>query len=211
MLGNAPEWPLDSPMTRSASSGPSTLARVLTGPPGRLLIPSAAFAGLLLTYGDSVPGSYFMTQIVGALLALGVAVVWGPRFVVGLLRADGRPGLRRHWARWAAVPLVGATVFGLLWFDVPSSARFALSKASMEQIAQRIAAGKEPASERRWAGLYQVSSIERSDDGVIFYLEDAGFLDRYGFIWSPKARVYQDLETAYKHIEGPWYEWREWF
>ncbi|MEV8630628.1 hypothetical protein AB0395_03135 [Streptosporangium sp. NPDC051023] len=89
---------------------------MLIGPPGRVLLPVTALAALLLLYGDSVPGGYFMTSILGVLLALGVAVVWTPRFLVGLFRADGRPGLYRHWPRWAVVPLAGVAVVALLSF-----------------------------------------------------------------------------------------------
>lgn len=195
-------------MTRSREPRLPTLTRVLIGPPGRWLIPVTALAGLLLMDAVSVPGGYFMTMILSVFTFLGVAVVWAPRLIVGLFRSDGRPGLRRHWLRWASVPLIGALTLGLVWPGVPYTARFALSESSMEHLAREIMAGREGESGGRWVGLFSMSSIQRADGAVLFSVRDTGFLDQYGFAWSPDGGPW--LENGeYTHIKGAWYEWRE--
>ncbi|MFB9878059.1 hypothetical protein ACFFMN_08955 [Planobispora siamensis] len=203
----------DLPMTPPAP--PTTpeprlprLTRALIGPPGRWLLPLSALTGLLLLYSVSAPGGYFGLALLGGILALTLAVVWIPRFVVGLARADGRPGLRRHWVRWAAVPLMAAVVAGLGSAGVPQDVRFALSRASMEQVAHAVSTGAEPEGGGRQIGLFSVSSVVRTGGGVSFGLRDTGFLDTHGFAWFPAGAPPQEPETSYEHLEGPWYEWR---
>ncbi|MDP9861741.1 MULTISPECIES: hypothetical protein [Streptosporangium] len=197
-------------MTRPPEQpGLPPLIRALIGPPGRLLLPATALAGSLLMYGVSVPGDYFLTVMLAGFLCLVLAIVWIPRFVVALLRADGRPGLRRHWLRWAAAPVMGAAVTGLLYFDVPATARFALSEASLERFARAVAAGEELEVGGRWVGLYTLDWAERTDGVVRFLVAGTGFIDRYGFAWSPGGEPPDDYGGAYHHLRGPWYEWRE--
>ncbi|MFF4412372.1 hypothetical protein ACFYY8_07545 [Streptosporangium sp. NPDC001559] len=211
MFGKAREQPLDSPMTRYAGPGVRPLTRVLIGPPGLPLISVTGLACVLLLYGASVPGGYFMTSIFGGLLAVGIAVVWAPRLLVGLVRADGRPGLRRYWARWAAIPLLGTVTAVLLTFDTSYAVRFALSEKSMEAIARELVAGGKTSADPGWAGLFQVSSVERQGGAVTFQLQDTGFLARYGLTWSPDGRPGVDSDAGYRHLTGPWYEWMERF
>ncbi|MBG0827495.1 hypothetical protein HS041_06935 [Planomonospora sp. ID67723] len=185
------------------------LTRTLTGPPGWLLLPAAALTGLLLLYGVSVPGGYFGPTLLGGFAFLVLAIVWLPRFLVGLIRADGRPGLRRHWIRWAAAPAMAAAVAGLVHAGVPWQVRFALSEASMERLARAVSTGAEPGSGGRWAGLLPVSSVTKIGGGVSFQLDGAGFLDTHGLAWIPAGSPPEAPETSYEHLRGPWYEWRE--
>jgi hypothetical protein len=208
MLGNVPEWPLDSPMTRSREPSLSPLTQALIGPPGLLILPAGALTGALLLYGVSAPGGYFEAILLSVILGLVLAVIWIPRFVVGLLRADGRPGLRRHWARWAAGPVMGAAVIGLMHFNVPYTVRFALSEASLERFAQAVATGAESETGDRWVGLFPLKSAERIDGGARFLVKDVGFIDSYGFAWSPQGEP-SDEYADYEHLHGSWYEWRE--
>ncbi|GAA3443763.1 hypothetical protein [Planomonospora venezuelensis] len=185
------------------------LTRALIGPPGLLLLPVCALTGLLLLYGVSVPGGYFGLLLLGGFAGLLLTVVWLPRFVVGLIREDGRPGLRRHWVRWAAAPVMAAAVIGLVAFDVPWTVRFAASEASLERVAKDVSAGAEPEGGTRWIGLVQVSSVTRADGGVAFRLADAGFLDSHGLVWSPEGAPQENAPSTYEHLDGPWYEWTE--
>ncbi|MFC4062311.1 hypothetical protein ACFOWE_28760 [Planomonospora corallina] len=221
MTENAPERPpyrevptAAGPPGRAPSPEPPlpALTRALTGPPGRWLLPATALAGLLTLYGASAPGGHLLTQAGGALALLALAVVWIPRFTVGLLRADGRPGLRRHWVRWAAAPLMVVAVSGLIALEVPFSARFALSEASLERFAREVSAGSEPGDggDRR-VGLYPIASVDRAGNAVLLEVADTGFLDRHGFAWSPSGAPPEGEGSSYSyvHLHGPWYEWRE--
>ncbi|GAA2897025.1 hypothetical protein GCM10010517_62060 [Streptosporangium fragile] len=191
------------------------LTRALVGPPGRWLLPGFALTGLLLLYGSSIPGGHFLAQLLGGSLVLILGCGWVSRFVVGLLRADGRSGLRRHWVRWAAAPAMVAAVAALIGAGAPMDARFALSEASMERLARAVSAGTHTGDGEGWVGLFPVSSVDRVEGGVSFTLEDVGFVTRHGFAWRPGGPPayddgnHDDGDFVYRHIRGPWYEWTQ--
>ncbi|MEU1388825.1 MULTISPECIES: hypothetical protein [unclassified Nonomuraea] len=189
------------------------LTRALVGPPGKVLLPLVAVVGLLMLDHTSMPGGgSFTLLLAGLLLAVGTVVVWVARFAVGLLRSDGRPGLRRHWARWAAAPLMGVTVIALVFTGVPFEVRFALSESRLEQFARTVAADtKAVEHEDQWVGLYPLTSIGRVPGGARFLVSDTGLFDRYGFAWSPGGEPPEESHTGYTHLEGPWYVWESRF
>lgn len=194
------------------------LTRALVGPPGAILLPVSALAGLLLLHDRSVPGGgSFELLFLGLLLAAVVFVVWVPRFCVGLLREDGRPRLARHWARWAATPAMGVAVIVLVLFDVPFTTRFALSEPSLQRFAQTTAEQDQTTAEQdqttdaqdRWVGLYPLTSAEPIEGGgARFLVSGSGFLDLYGFAWSPEGPPQEESHTGYTHLRGPWYIWQ---
>ncbi|MGN9847128.1 hypothetical protein ACTMTI_54505 [Nonomuraea sp. H19] len=173
------------------------------------MIPFVALVGLIILYNRSLPGGgSFSLWMLGLMLTPGVVIVWAARFGVGLLRSDGRPGLREHWVRWAVAPVMGVAVIGAVYVDLPFTARFAISEASLEHLAQAVASGAESAEhDDQWVGLYPLTSIERIEGGARFLVSDTGFLDHYGFAWSPKGRPAEESHTGYTHIRGPWYVW----
>ncbi|MER6512395.1 hypothetical protein ABT158_36685 [Nonomuraea sp. NPDC001636] len=189
------------------------LTRALVGPPGKVLLPLVAVAGLIVLDYTSVPGGGSLTLLLAGLaLLVGTVVVWVARFAVGLLRSDGRPGLRRHWARWTAAPVMGVIMTALVFTRVPFEARFALSESELEQFARTVAADTTTVRrEDQWVGLYPLTSIERLPGGARFLVSDTGFLDRYGFAWSPGGTPPEESHTAYTHLEGPWYVWESRF
>ncbi|MEV0236566.1 hypothetical protein [Nonomuraea sp. NPDC050786] len=189
------------------------LTRILTGPPGKVLLPLVALLALIILNYFSLPGGGSLSlMLTGLMLGAATVIVWTARFVVGLLRSDGRSGLRRHWVRWACAPLMGVAVLGLVYADLPFTARFALSESSLEQVARTVASGGESAQhDDHWAGLYPLTSIERIDGGARFLVSDTGFLDHYGFAWSPGGEPPDESHTGYTHIRGPWYVWESRF
>jgi hypothetical protein len=174
-----------------------------------MLIPLIALSGLIILNDRSMPGGGpFALAMLGLALTFGTITVWIPRFVVALLRSDGRPGLRRYWIRWASGPIMAAAVIGLMYFDLPFTARFALSETNLERFAQAIASGPESAEHAdQWVGLYPLTSIERIEGGARFLVSGTGFLDQYGFAWSPKGLPPDETHTGYTHLHGPWYVW----
>ncbi|MFI6927488.1 hypothetical protein ACIBIZ_46680 [Nonomuraea spiralis] len=189
------------------------LTQTLVGPPGRVLLPLVAVVGLIVLHHTSMPGGGpVMLLLAGLALAVGVGVVWIARFVVALLRSDGRPGLRRHWFRWVAAPLMGVIVGALVFTGAPFGVRFALSEAELEEFARTVAAERGPARyDDRWVGLYPLTAIGRMEGGARFLVSDTGLLDQYGFAWSPGGRPPEESHTAYTHLEGPWYIWESRF
>ncbi|WP_433437577.1 hypothetical protein [Nonomuraea sp. CA-141351] len=189
------------------------LTRILTGPPGKVLLPLVALLALVILNAWSTPGGgLFPLILLGPMLGLATIVVWTARFVVALLRFDGRSGLRRHWVRWACAPVIGMTVVGLVYADLPFTARFALSEASLERFARTVTSGAESAEHTdQWVGLYPLTSIERIEGGARFLVSGSGFLDHYGFAWSPGGEPPAESHTGYTHLEGPWYVWESRF
>ncbi|WP_327084977.1 hypothetical protein OIE66_21670 [Nonomuraea sp. NBC_01738] len=181
------------------------LARMLTGPPGAPLLGAAGVTALIVLNYASVPGGGNILVLLAALTAGSwVAIGWLARFAVGLARADGRGGIRGHWVRWAAAPVIGLIVAGLTWSDLAFQARFAASRPGLESYARSVEAGSEFDG---WAGLYPVSSPERlGTHGVRFLVDGSGFIDRYGFAYLPGGAVEESGD--YTHLDGPWYVWR---
>ncbi|MER6577235.1 hypothetical protein [Nonomuraea sp. NPDC001023] len=189
------------------------LTRALVGPPGKVLLPLVAVVGLIVLNYTSVPGGgSFTLLLAGLALFVGTAVVWVARFAVGLLRSDGRPGLRRHWVRWTAAPLMGVIVTALVLTGAPFNARFALSEPGLEQFARTVAADTGAVRrEEQWVGLFPLTSIERVPGGARFLASDTGFIDRYGFAWLPGGAPAEESHSEYTHLEGPWYVWESRF
>ncbi|WP_336210938.1 hypothetical protein [Nonomuraea sp. LPB2021202275-12-8] len=95
-------------------------------------------------------------------------------------------------------------VIGLMHFDVPYTARFALSEASLESFARTVAARGGPESDSQWVGLYPLTSIERIEGGARFLVSHTGFLDQYGFAWIPQgAPPPSDEYQAYEQPCSP--------
>ncbi|MFI7466928.1 hypothetical protein [Nonomuraea sp. NPDC049646] len=189
------------------------LTRALVGPPGKVLLPLVAVVGLIMLDYTSMPGGgSFTLLLAGLVLAVVTVVVWVARFAVGLLRADGRPGLRRHWVRWTAAPLMGVTVTALVLTGVPSEVRFALSESALERFARTVAADTRAVEhEDQWVGLYPLTVIQRMPGGARFLVSDTGLFDQYGFAWSPGGEPPEESHTGYTHLEGPWYVWESRF
>lgn len=189
----------------------SPLTRVLIGPPGWVLLPVVGVAAVALLHAVSVPGGDLIWGFFGSVVAFCAVVVWAPRFVVALLRSDGRPGLRRHWVRWAAAPVMGVAVVASAYSGLAGDVRFALSESGLEAYAREVAAGGETGwDERSWVGLYPLERAEPLENGgARFVVSDTGFLNRYGFAWSPKGPPEEGTGGGYEHIRGPWYVWEE--
>ena len=185
------------------------LTRILIGPPGKVLLPLVALLALIILNNSSLPGGgSFQLLLMGLGLAYGTIIVWVARFVVALFRSDGRSMLRRHWVRWAAAPVMAVAVIGSVYADLPFSARFALSESSLESLARTVASGPASTDDAdQWVGLYPLTSISRTEDGARFLVDGTGFLNQYGFAWSPKGPPAEESHTDYTHIQGPWYIW----
>ncbi|MGI5273266.1 hypothetical protein ACQEUU_29240 [Nonomuraea sp. CA-218870] len=171
------------------------------------MLPLVALTGLITLDYTSMPGGGSLELLVlGLALAMSTVIVFLARFAVALVRSDGRPGLRAHWIRWVAAPVMGVTVIGLVYADVPFTARFALSQPSLESFARQVAGG-DAEHDDQWVGLFPVESVQRVDGGARFLVRGTGFLDRYGFAWIPDGVPEEEHHMDYTPVEGPWYVW----
>ncbi|TYB65433.1 hypothetical protein FXF51_19695 [Nonomuraea sp. PA05] len=198
VVGDAASTPALAPLLR-------TLAR----PPGWWLLGFVTAVWLILVNSLSLPGGGpFRLLMLTVPLALGTITVWTARLAAALARRDGRAGLRRHWARWAAAPVLGVSVIAMAYTDLPFSVRFALSEASLERYARTVASRPDSVRESRWVGLFPLQDAEAIEGGgARFLVRDSGFLDRFGFAWSPAGMPPDESHTGYERIGGAWYRW----
>lgn len=138
-------------------------------------------------------------------LALGA--YWLIRLVAALLTGSTTT-LRRSWRGWAIpVAVVGVTA-GSLWTWTPLLLRFNVSQAAMDDLAREVTSSSTTSRPDR-VGLYSVGRVQRFEDGMRFIVRGAGFIDKYGFAYSPDGRPPNLGEDNYVHLEGPWYVWEE--
>jgi hypothetical protein len=200
MTDNAPAWPtVEPPQTATA--------RKLIGPPGLLLyfVVIAAIAFAI----DTNTRKSFGQLLLAIPIWLVIAIAWLVRFVISVRDTRGRMS-PAHWARWLAIPLAMALVFGVTRTDVLVHARFDVSRAALDQAARDIEAGGS--LDRGWVGLYDVGAAERTANGFWFVIDDSG-LGRWGLAYSPDGEPkesednYDPLWTGawFEHLDGPWW------
>jgi hypothetical protein len=114
------------------------------------------------------------------------------------------------WARWLAIPLALALMFGITRTDAVKQARFDLSRGALDQMAGDVMDGGS--LDRGWVGLYNVGTAERTANGFWFVIDDSG-LGRWGLAYSPNGEPkesdanYDPLWTGawFEHLDGPWW------
>ncbi|MDF5751926.1 hypothetical protein P3X83_04795 [Spongiactinospora sp. TRM90649] len=191
-----------------ASSDLLPIIRALISPPGIVMLPIVALTGLLVLASVSLPGGSFDLLLPSMFLVPCAAALWLARFAAALAHLEGRRGIRRHWIRWAAAPVMGVAVIGLVLTGTPMDARFALSRPSLDTLVQDVTAGPTPAVQPdQRAGLYSLTGIERTATGVRFLIRDTGFYGSQGFAWSPGGPPPREDDSFYTHYQGPWYRW----
>jgi hypothetical protein len=199
----------------TALAGPAPLParrhRWRGGPPG-ILFYVATIAGAVLALDANSRGS------LGALLLavplwLALAVVWLIRFVTAARRTRLRMSAT-DWFRWLAIPIVMGFVFLVTRTDAVVNARFDLSRGSMDQVATEVMSGGS--TDPGWVGLYDVSEVQATANGMRFVIEDNGF-SRRGFAYSPDGEPvlteenYSPIwtDTTFKPAGGNWWFWSE--
>ncbi len=198
---------------------PSRVALWWMRPPGWPLIGSAAVALLLTAYALSPPGTFFgllmLLNFPWCLIVVALLVRAGLATAFSILYRDSPLRRPTPWLRWVVVPAVIALAFVMARSGFPRRAAFALSRPALDRFAARILADTQPPPEDAWVGLYPVEQVERfppasSARGMRFLVRGTGFLDRFGFAFSPAAPP-PDLggEDGYTPIGDGWYVWRE--
>jgi hypothetical protein len=194
--------------------GPGAVGRFLLtsiGWPSHL----AGFVALLIVWeAASVPGTHFGGMLIGILAWLAVGAVW---FLRGVLRVGAglrygiKPQSLTGKRRWLVLPILAFVCVASVGRRLPLHARFILSRGAMERMAQQVQADPNAGASTTRIGLYRVSRVEPIPGGMRFVIDGTGFLDRWGFAYSPNGAPASGGLDEYEHFRGPWYLWREIF
>lgn len=181
-------------------------------PLGRLFHLALVPPALGLLWSHSFPGLIIFPWVGSvAFLFLG-AVVWGVRLLTFAFakyrgRAEGR-------ARWLFVaPAVGVLVVTLLVADVSLRARWSVSRSDFEAVVDEVMKDEDYRSiENQRLGFYDITSIYRQGEAIIFDERNGDFFDDAGFAYLPNG-PFPELENGgfeapqFRHLGGPWYAW----
>jgi hypothetical protein len=201
-----------SSTTAGTALGPAEpLVRKTLGPPGVVFFVVTLGAILLAIDANTRQslGTLFLTVPLWLLLA----GVWTVRLLMALRSTRARmPG--SHWARWLAVPLALGLVFGATRTNLLIEARFDLSRGALDEMARDIAAGG--ALQRGWVGFYDVRTVERTENGFWFVVDDS-FLGRWGLAYSGDGEPRESEENysglwtgaSFDHVDGPWWTFQQ--
>ncbi|GAA4909668.1 hypothetical protein [Streptomonospora salina] len=188
------------------------LASWASRPPGRLYIPACTLVALVLLFEDSVPGGHLAAFVIGMGGGAVLAAMGALR--LGIAVSIARPMIARYWLRWTTAPLIAAAAIVLSVTDVPLQARLDTSTAALRAVGD-TARPATTAPTDTWAGLYPLSSVSVTSDGVTrFTVRGAGLLNPSGVAHSSEPLptdvfVKGHGGTVYEHISGPWYSWTE--
>jgi hypothetical protein len=143
--------------------------------------------------------------LVTAPIWLALALAWIVRWAIAGTRAHWHMSASA-WARWLAIPLVLGVVFAITRTDVLIDARFDLSRDAMNALAHDIAAGGS--TSRGWVGLYDVGSVDLTENGFRFVVDDSG-LGRAGYAYSSAGQpaLIEDEGEAGGVWTGPSFQW----
>jgi hypothetical protein len=111
----------------------------------------------------SLPGDYLV-----AFLLYVVVAPTSCLFVAASWLDKNRSALRRTRAGWLGMAALGFSLLALIVLDVPTAARFDLSRPALDQAAARAEAGDRV--DPGWIGLMPVESIRRQTDGTIVFV-----------------------------------------
>jgi hypothetical protein len=184
----------------------------LAGPPGVLFY--VVTIGVIVLAIDTNTRQSLGLLLLSVPIWLGLAGVWGVRFLMALRETRARMGAA-HWARWLGIPLALGLVFALTRTDILIQGRFDLSRGALDEMARDIGAGGS--LQRGWVGLYDVGTAERTDNGFWFVIDDSG-LGRWGLAYAPDGEPKESGENfgdglwtgaSFEHLDGPWWTFQE--
>lgn len=182
----------------------------ITLPPG---IPFYLAVGVAALVGvDALTASTFGSWMTALPLWGVLGLVWVIRFIA-MLAGGVRPDLD-GWIRWLGVPAIGLLLFLGSQTGALVQARFELSRAAFDQLADDLEAGRI-VDHRGWVGAFEVGSAEAWNGSVRVEvggvaLSSAGFervQDRSLTAEQLEARC----ECGYLDLGGGWFAFDESF
>lgn len=197
-------------MTFTIGPPPGRIVRFWMKPLGWPTCSAAVLATAMVTWATSVPGGYFRWTRLSFLGWVVVAVAWairgaGRQVVTDQIRRAG-PALRQKRWRWWLPPTLLLFSIGLAVTSLPIGLRLVLSIPAMNRFAAENA-NVPPGTTvpDRWIGLYPAKEIEILPRGFRFLIPHTGFLNRWGFAFSPNGRPQSHGGTRYRPFWRSWY------
>jgi hypothetical protein len=142
----------------------------------------------------------------GAAVALSLARA----AILALVRrrpgAAAERGAGPPWRRLAQGLCLAAAVLGVS-FDLAFQARFAASRAALEEAAREIPSGTQLAGPY-WIALLRVREIDAPAASVRFVTGGCGMVDDCGVVYSPGKPPPLVARDSYAPLGGPWWRWR---
>lgn len=171
--------------------------------PFTLIVLGASIATL---WAFSWPGGPNMGRFV---LLLACWMVLGLYWLFRVAAAPLAGGsLREGWGWWFAAPAIVVVTAGLLLSSAPLRLRIALSMDDMNRFATSVMQDPSGPHPNR-VGSFPIGRVEDFDGGMRFLVRGTGFLDPFGFAYSPAGKPPRLGEDSYWHLDGPWYLWEE--
>lgn len=182
-------------------------------PPGAFLLWPAIYFVTVLSlllglYSTSVPGWYLGLVFVAYVVCVAIAGLWAFSFAATINNAPGRlPD--RVILRWIGIPLMGYLSLALVFFNVPATARFDLSRSAMEKAAAvRLYSGSVYG--QGWIGLMPVDEVRLDEDGsVIFIVNSGGSFGGCGYAYNPKGSPTDEWAGISGQVAAGWWTWCE--
>ncbi|GAA3474760.1 hypothetical protein GCM10018965_093130 [Nonomuraea roseola] len=192
---------------------PSTAKRELIDrPPGWTFLTLVTAAGVFTFWWASAPFLPVETVLFIGLVWTALMTIWWIWWIAAMAMASTTFSRARARGRWLAPPLILAAAVGVLATDAPFHVRFALSEASLEAYAQKLAQGAEPDPDCERVGLYRACKDWLGDPppgGAMFLVTDFGVESAVGFAWSPTGQE-PALAVDFEHLGGRWWATRQW-
>jgi hypothetical protein len=167
-------------------------------------------AGGMCLWSESVPGVVLWAWLLGHGLLLLTGALWLVLVVMDVMR-------RGSWPRavFLVAPLLVSLTFVALVAQLPLKARWAADRSAFDSsVRPGLPGGLEGV--RRIGSMpaigYEITSVWRVPEGVLFKEANGSFFDDAGFAYLPNGPSVDmdqpDFESpTFTHLGGPWYSW----
>lgn len=196
------------------------LERVVSAPPGWVMIPATMCAAVALLEGSTYPLELGPAGFVGILAFLLIGGIWSGRALLALavVAAHGwrrvALGVMSTWKRWTAVPLIAFVAVVVAASGLLTPIRFRLARPVLDRFAEDVLELPPGSSipQPSFVGGYGVDGVERSSHadlgtGYVTLTLNVGF-DPVTLWYFPDAAPADVLDLSWPSVErlgGAWY------
>ncbi|GAA2986763.1 hypothetical protein [Streptosporangium longisporum] len=184
-------------------------------PPGWCYHAAVVITALVVAWWVSIPFPYAESGVLVILVLVPLVSYWIIRLIVALTR--DAEAVRHRFLGWLALPVIVGGLWLAVSADLPFTARFAVSQASMERLAQNVLrGGPRDVPTCAGAGLFPMCGHIAGEDenapiGVELQIIDWPITGSRCFVWAPHGQPRaEDYEYGLRHLTGPWWGCRGW-